>query len=362
MKNYKRILACVLAGTMVMGSSLVVLADDGQSSNGNTTGVGELEGTVETDVFSVELPTLADLDTTFDFILDPEGLIQKTDAERYNGATFGEGTLFFANVTEDEDGDPTTSYSNTSDALVVTNKSSIAVDVSLSATVSEYDGITLSEDKSFTDDTSASMYLAIKAGDEDTETAVTASGASVSEEMAAAAEGAYELKWDATANDGDGAYTYKLVANEDLPDDPFATYSFQLTGASNSAGDWSGLAEAAPSVEVVWNVTPHSDLPATPSIVGDDEFVVTSGSSVEVNINLGSGDTAATGISSITYVNSSNATKTVSSSDYTYADGTLTLNASVVNAFVNSSNTTRAYTITFNDAAATTAILTLTKN
>lgn len=64
MKGYKKILAGVLATSMVMGSSVVVLADEGR-----TTGSGKVEGSTSDKVFRVELPTIAENDDTFDYII-----------------------------------------------------------------------------------------------------------------------------------------------------------------------------------------------------------------------------------------------------------------------------------------------------
>lgn len=301
MKNYKRILAGVLAGTMVMGSSMVVLAD-----NGSTTGEGQLEGTVGTDVFSVVLPTLADPDTTFDFILDPEGLIAATSGDRYTGKTFeDDATLFFANTAAGAAND----YSSTSDALEVVNKSSIAVDVSLSATVTGADGITLSEDETFTDDTSASMYLAIK--DADGETAITASGAAVSKQMAAATN-AYEIKW----NDTEGKYEYAL--KDSVTDTAFEKYSFQLTGASNKAGNWSNLAEVTPSVEVVWNVVAHSDSYLSATSVTSSANTIT--------LSMPEGVT----VSGVTLHKTAGTDVQLNSTHYTIAEGAITFAANVI--------------------------------
>lgn len=307
MKNYRKIAAGLLAATMVVSSSMVAFADEG-----STTGAGTLEGTVSTDVFNVDLPTIADGDTTFDFILDPEGLIKETGADRYNNATFGTGTLFFTNVTTTDAG-TTYSYSNTSDALNITNYSSIAVDVALSATVSNAEGITLTQDSTFADDTSASVYLAITDG---TNTAaITDAGASVNTQMAAAGQGAYGIEW----NDTDKKYEYVL---DDSDDTLFATYSFQLTGASNANGDWSGLADIAPSVEVVWNVTAHSDayLSSTTLSVGAET----------VTLNLPENVT----ISNVVLNKTDGSTVVLASGNtYTLSDNTLGIKAAIVSAY-----------------------------
>lgn len=317
MKNYRKIAAGLLAATMVVSSSMVAFADEG-----STTGAGELEGTVSTDVFKVALPVIPEdgSDTTFDFILDPEGLIKATSAEKYNGAVFGDGTLFFANVS-----DSGTSYSNTSDALDITNYSSIAVDVSLSAAVSNMAGITLTQDSAFTDDTSASIYLAITDGTNTV--AITEEGASVNTQMDAAGEGAYSVEWNST----EGKYEYKL---DDTDDTLFSTYSFQLTGASNAAGDWSGLANAAPSVEVVWKVSAHSDayVSSTTLSVGAETVTLNLPENVAVSdvvLNKTDGSTVVL----------------ASGNTYTLTGNTLGIKAAIVSAYPGAT-----ITVTYSDA------------
>lgn len=266
----KKIVAGVLATTMVISGSVTAFATE---MSGGTTGTGELEGTVSTDVFSVVLPTINTGDSTFDFILDPEGLITATTAARYSGDTFGSGTLFFSNSSG------TTDYSNTSDALKVINKSSVDVDVVLSATVSNAEGISLTSDSTFADDTSASIYLAIKSGTD--ETPITESGATVKTQIAAAPSGAYEVQWNST----DSKYEYVLA---DEANTTFADYSFQLTGAANVNGDWSGLADAAPEVAITWNVTVHSDAPVADVTVSSDAASVTWDRTSELTIAVDS--------------------------------------------------------------------------
>lgn len=245
MRNYKKILAAGLAVSMVMGSSVVALAED---QEGGTSGTGGLEGSVSTDVFSVVLPSVPETgDTTFDYILDPEGLIAKAGADKYTDKTFEENaTLFFANTAEGAAKD----YSSTSDALKVINKSSSDVAVEVKATVESIDGINMSEDKTFADDTNTSLYLALK--DDNGEDAITSEeGAFLSATIDAAADDAYEVKWNATDNKYENVLTDEAKADDYTG---FSAYTFQMTGACNAAGDWSGLTETAPVVNVVWSV------------------------------------------------------------------------------------------------------------
>lgn len=245
MKNYKKVLAAGLAVSMVMGSSVVALADD---VDGGTSGTGGLEGTVSTDVFSVVLPSVPETgDTTFNYILDPEGLIAKAGSDKYTDKTFEENaTLFFQNTAEGAVKD----YSSTSDALTVINKSSSDVTVEVKATVASIDGITMTGDKTFADDTKTSLYLALK--DASKETAITAEGgATLTSTIDAAAEDAYEVKWNATDSKYENVLTDAAKADDYTG---FAKYTFQMTGACNAAGDWSDLTDTAPVVNVVWSV------------------------------------------------------------------------------------------------------------
>ena len=65
-KKFRKVLAAVLAATMVMGSGVVASAAEGSGE-----GSGSLDVVEATDVFSVVLPT--DAGTQFDYILDPTG-------------------------------------------------------------------------------------------------------------------------------------------------------------------------------------------------------------------------------------------------------------------------------------------------
>lgn len=237
MRNYKKILAAGLAVSMVMGSSVVAFAAEGSGS-----GSGSLDVVEKSDVFDVVLPT--DSGTTFDYILDPTGVIKATEAEKYGGATFADdATVFFANAATTE-GDPAT-YSATSDAIKAVNKSTMDVDITVKASVAEVSGITMASSATFdADDTSAGLYLALKDSDtNNSDTAVTADGVELTSTIAAL-DDAYETKYV------DGKYVKQLKADAT----GFEEYSFQLTGTCNPKGEWAGLTEEPPVVSVVWSI------------------------------------------------------------------------------------------------------------
>lgn len=242
MRNLKKFLALALATTMVLGSTTIALAEE-MNTEGAGTGTGVMEGTVATDVFQVVVPT--DAGEAFNFTLDPEGLIAKTNEAKYGGEDKyqDDASVFFGNANEEG---TVVAYTSTSDAVTITNKGTQLAKVSIDVEIDGVDGITMADTDEFTDDT-VSLYLAMVDAD-GTKTAITETKEdAVTAVIEAAPEGAYDFAYDE-----DDGYVYELV--DDLTGITFADYSFQLTGACNTAADWSELAEAAPSVTVTWSV------------------------------------------------------------------------------------------------------------
>lgn len=200
---------------------------------------------INTDIYQVDMPM--NTKGVFDFILDPQGLINKTDAAAYDGKKFEkDSTVFFRR----KDGKAKVDYSSSSDHLSIVNKSSVPVNVSLNIKVSGAfaEKIALTDDKKFKNDTDASLYLALK--DKDRERPIGKDGLDFNITINAAPDGAYGYSYDKKSEE----YTYKL--KKDSSDIKFDEYSFQLTGAANGKGDWTGLADAAPEIEVNWKVAP----------------------------------------------------------------------------------------------------------
>ncbi len=206
------------------------------------------DSSVPADVFKVILPTIPEDDTTFDYILDPQGLIELTDAKKYGGtdevAFEHDKTLYFK-TSRTEDGRPV--YDNVSNALTVTNMSSREVKITVKATIANSESITMSENSTFdTDDTSTSIYLALTDG---TNTIPITSDAAVLNAVINAPEDAYETVWDGEKN------VYELTDTAKKEDyDGFQKYSFWLTGACNANADWSNVEGQIPEVFVVWEV------------------------------------------------------------------------------------------------------------
>lgn len=197
------------------------------------------------DVVSVGIPVVPEGEKSpFDFILDPQGLIYETDAMRYGGGTVEEGaTLLFHN---NEGG---YNFSRYSDRLTVTNQSTVPVTVTISAYVSNLEGVALSGSDDFTGDEAQSIYLALVDGVGNVQPILAGGETSFSWVMQAAPENAYVY----TINEED--QTYDCVLSGNPGEIGFDTYSFGLIGACNPNAEWKDMA-IHPVVTVVWHVDP----------------------------------------------------------------------------------------------------------
>ncbi|MCI8585917.1 MAG: hypothetical protein HFI92_08470, partial [Lachnospiraceae bacterium] len=210
-------LSCVLVWMTVI-SFLPLLCPMGRvmASQPETAEPGAKQ-VAEGDIFQVIFPS--DTDHVFDFIMDPQKLISQTDAAAYGGSVFEEdATLFFRR----RDGEVPEDYSSSSDALVITNAGTAEADLTVTAEISmdSMEGIALTEDREFVDDTGASLYLALTDGK------------------------------DTVPIGEEGATIHTGLKGE---------YRFWLTGAVNENGDWSSVEGAVPKVTVTWNVASHEE-------------------------------------------------------------------------------------------------------
>jgi len=170
------------------------------------------------EIYDVELPTLAE-ESVFNYVLDPQGIITATDAIMYGGVPFEKGaTLFFENSKGDY------GVSSRSDLLTVTNKSTIPVKISVYANITPADGVIMVSDRAFADE-STSLYLAL-VGEDGTEIPI-----------------------------GTGAEAVLVKEMKEAQTDVFDSFSFGLTGACNSNGDWR-FVNHTPKVTVTWKVEP----------------------------------------------------------------------------------------------------------
>lgn len=338
----KKLLVGALSAAMIFSSASFAFADSVDLG-----GSGEVEGVVSEDVVEIDLPTVADGSTIYDFILDPQGLIAKTQGDRYTGSTFEAGkTLYF----KQQDNN----YYSKSDVLTAKNKGTTDLDVTVEATVSGAEAVTFTDDETFANDTDPSVYLAVKE--------VSATEASPIQDGKAELKGkidkndidtAYELKWDAAT----GKYKYELKSSYT----DFEEYSFQLEGACNANADWTGKEDIAPEVKVVWTVEEASKdkAPSFPT----KSYKMTAGKSIAIDVDWGTGSKAATDITSVK--------NSTASGDFALTKGTdwrvdtvdgqkiLRIVSAKIDAFINS-KAGKTLKVTFNDASGTEETVNLT--
>lgn len=180
----------------------------------------DLEGE---EIVSIQLPIVYESgESPFNFIMDPQGLIEATDGALYDGASFERGaSIYFENDGGDYD------YSSRSDYLCVKSHSNIPVRITLGAAIIMPEGLRLNDDSDFVGDADKSVYLAI-IDEEGNETPILESGTALTVELPACEEGEGE------------------------------EYHFALTGKCNPyTEDWVGL-RGKPYVAVNWSVEPIS--------------------------------------------------------------------------------------------------------
>lgn len=338
MRNLKKVAAITLAMTMAMGSSFSAFAED--PTSGTLSGTGEVEGVVDKDIVKVILPTTTDAETTYNFKLDPEGLIKATAAAKYPSATFGEGSMFFQNAAD--------SYSNTSNTKEITNKSAVPVDITITATVTAgNENLKINSDSAFTDDTSTSMYLALTdtAADSPQVEAASSEGVAVLTTTMQPLADSYKISY----NDSEGKYEYVLKDDADIVGD-FETYEFALTGACNTSADWSQLTEIQPKVDVVWSFAKHSE----------NNNVLSSDGSNDIVIYYEGAKPSAVTLTPVSITGTNKASISLSTSDkVVITDETVSVTASCLATLLNSSSRgAGVYKVTINSTDYT---ITLTK-
>ncbi len=335
-KRIKNLLTVVLTTSMVVGSTVTAFADAGVSE-----GAGSYEGgEMKYPTLSVTLPTIPE--GTYNYIADPNGLIAATSNERYSGATFtGTAGIFFQTEAN--------KYTNKSAAQTVTNENAVDIDVTvkLEEKTPGSDIIKYSATDTFeAADKENKLYLAVTDGAETTPafSALSSAAAATLTTKVAGKKDNYEPSY--TSQTG---YVYKLK-------DGTLTWnscSYNLVGALNTGAEW-GDSVDFPAIKVTWSYAEHSD-DAAPSIASTSATQSAKGQDVTFTVNLGGGDLAATGLSGITFVKNGE-TRTLDTSYYTFAEGTLTFKATQVDALT----AAREYTVKFNDTANSSIKVTVT--
>lgn len=387
----KRLLAVTLAASMVMGNVVMASAATTDTykevsfnatgapiapQQGQVTGTGYVTDLVQDKIFKVVVPAQrvtgeADL---FDFIMDPQGLIDATSGAKYiSGADIAGGSnkevsinnytkiskdtgLYFVNSSNG-----TKTLSNTSDELVIINKSTMDVDISVNAKVEASSGgrLTVSTDSEFTDYKEPSVYIGIIPNGK-TEKPLSAGDARVDTATIGNAKEFYTTSYNGTNIVYD--IPSQNAKGEAESTNAYKTYKFKLTGAVNKEADWMNPSQVSntATVTITYDLTEHVD--KAPDIA-TKSYTLTQDRGLAVDVSLGDGDKAATGIQGITF---NNGTADVDFPAANYSFNATTKQLIFTRDFVNtmlgaSAFTSRDYKVTFNDAAKTTVTITLSR-
>jgi len=259
MQKFKKFVALALATTMVFGASLTAFAEDPVTSGG-TDGAGTSEGHVDQELINVVLPTVPSGSTPFAYTMDPERLIQETDAAKY-----AEGTVF-----PDSEGDTgvyflTTenTYANTSNTLQAINKSSCAITltVKVKTTQNTAKDIALATSSEVATEGTPNLYLGLKVGNDTT--VVKAEEQSVVKTIAGTPD-----NFEIAVNEG--AYVYREKASATT----WKAMNLNMTGAVSHLAVASDT--TAPTVNVTWeyekageNATAATDAVDYTTVVAD---------------------------------------------------------------------------------------------
>lgn len=359
-KTLKKLMVFSMTGAMMLAPMSAMAADQTTTSPAGSSaqGTGNLEGYVNKDVFSVQLPTITD-QTIFNFTLDPQKLLNSTggktgadDKDKYEVGS----TLFFKQ-TDDK-------YKNTSQTLTAINTGTNKVNVTLSATASNLGNLKLSDTEAMSG-TDTSIYLALTqtgADDANSDAALKEdTGASLTGSLKGVNKDLFETKYN---NSLPGNYEFVLKDTEKAKIDTddgtnFPRVTFGLKGAANATDgvDWSTVdtTSTQPTVDVKWTLTDGNI--TGPSVQTTATF--TKGTALEIPVTLGNGDTAATK-ATVTYCATETGTYRSIPSIFYYKNGNIVVSADACASAVD--GTVVYLKVVFDDSNATTTTIALTVN
>lgn len=218
--------------------------------------------TEDKEIVSVVLPVVEERDP-FSFFIDPLHIFYNTFGNSDEDVAVEEDTcLLFHNRDE---GDYT--FSSKSDRLEIINKSTVPVEVTITAKLESADGIFVMQEEAFADRDSCDLYLAL-VDNEGNEQPLSEDGeVFITVDLDRAPLDAYTYVF----HEDTGKYEYVCQA-EDMV---FDVYSFGLAGACNERGDWAEIS-GTPHVTISWNVEPviSDDLDGAEAPVDENEVPV----------------------------------------------------------------------------------------
>lgn len=268
MRKGKKILAFVAAMAMVMAPTTTWAAQSPAQTTGDAANAGAVEGVVDKNYVSYVAPTVSD--NVFDFVLDPQLLIENTDGTSINGntpvVTEAGASVYFKNGSN---------YATSSDALTVINKGSGEISVSVTATLElDATGAAINIVTGAANATDGSLNLNIRL-DQVTGGAATASLEAVADsttksalDLEVTAAGANPDDFEVTKTAGKYEYVPK---NADVSGD---SVGFVFRGECNTdeSADWSKVKDMSATFDVVWDVKAASGVTEVYALAWGNNF------------------------------------------------------------------------------------------
>jgi hypothetical protein len=310
--KFQKITAVVLATTMVLGSAVTVFAADG------ATGQGTAFDHVNKDIISVTLPEDSAVRNVFNYYVDPEGVVKEaaklTDGTAVTGNDDG---VYFANTGG--------SYSAASDEVEFEGKNSIAVDISVKATVTagENDIALVADADALAAATTPAllMNLTVSNGTDSDVQPILSTGATAKAQI----EGV-PANFEVTVVDSKYAYTVKDGATG------WKKATVKLSGKTNNVDVTDGM--TAPTIGLVWTIAKHTDAYVSSSNIS------ASGNSLTLTMPEG------VSVSSVALYKASALDTPIAltaGNQYTVADGKITVPANMLTAWGTGSKLTIKY-------------------
>ena len=352
----KKFMAIALVATMVFGSSLTAFAEDPVTSGGSD-GAGASEGHVDKELLNVVLPVIPTGSTPFAYTMDPERLIQATEAAKYTQGTHvpeaeGDTGVYFLT------GENT--YANASNVVQAINKSScdVTLTVKVKTTATGDADIALATSSTVATTGTPNLYLGLKVG---TGTTVVSGTEQTVTKTIAGDPDNFEIAVTTGENDAK-SYVYQQKADATT----WKAVNISMEGAVSNLPI--ATTTTAPTVNVTWSyakaadsatvdtadLVDYSDTPASvaPSLTGSNSITINSsnaGKALTIGLSLGSGAEAATAVTKVDCNGG-----TITTDKYELTSSGLELKAAFVDAMLGSSNTAdRVFTVFLNDTAKT---------
>lgn len=350
----KRFLAVALSAAMVLGNGTMAFADD--YNKGHAQGSGEVQYVAVGDVFSVVLPT--NTTSTFNYLLDPEGLIAKTNADRYDNKSFEPNqTVYFQNSN-----DAAYNYSSRSNKLTVINKSTQDVNLTLDVNIEDAENIVMatSSDALRIVGGDSNFYMAVEYFIDNHNTATSSNAKAITtdgvkiETVVPVSENAYEVRWNKITKQ----YEKQLASPANAS--WYGNFTFNLTGAcrTDNTAALTGLRENAPNIDIIWSVDDFTNTSEIPSVT-ETTYKMNGNVQLIIPVDLGSDQFAATDITSIKWIEKNRELLGAAETPAYFKEGIIRIAKSTQNAMIQEGGAT--IKITFNNSISTTLDITLVK-